>query len=48
MELVFNVFQPAAMYIDPAATSVLITSISGIIVAVGTVAILMWRKTKKR
>ena len=48
MELIFNVFQPAAMYIDPAATSVLITSISGIIVAVGTVAILMWRKTKKK
>ena len=48
MELVFNVFQPAVMYIDPAATSVLITSISGIIVAVGTVAILMWRKTKKK
>ena len=48
MELIFNAFQPAAMYIDPAATSVLITSISGIIVAVGTVAILMWRKTKKK
>lgn len=48
MELFFNAFQPAAMYIDPAATSVLITSISGIIVAVGTVAILMWRKTKKK
>jgi energy-converting hydrogenase Eha subunit C len=35
-------------YIDPAATSVLLTSISGIIIAVGATAVILWRKAKKK
>lgn len=36
------------MYIDPAATTVLISSISAIAVAVGASAIIIWRKFKKK
>lgn len=36
------------LYIDPAATSVLITSLTAIIVAVGASAIVIWRKLKKK
>ena len=36
------------MYIDPAATTVIITSISGIVIAVGATAVIIWRKAKKK
>lgn len=36
------------LYIDPAATSVLLTSLTAIIVAVGASAIVLWRKFKKK
>lgn len=36
------------LYIDPAATSVLITSLTAIVVAVGASAIVIWRKLKKK
>ena len=36
------------MYIDPAATTVVITSISGIVIAVGATAMIVWRKLKKK
>ncbi len=36
------------MYIDPAATTVLISSISAIAVAAGASAIIIWRKLKKK
>ena len=36
------------MYIDPAATTVVITSISGIVIAVGATAVILWRKAKKK
>lgn len=38
----------AAMYIDPAATTVIITSISGIVIAAGATAVILWRKAKKK
>ena len=38
----------SATYIDPAATSVVITSISGIVIAVGATAVILWRKAKKK
>lgn len=37
-----------ALYIDPAATTVIITSISGIVIAVGATAVILWRKAKKK
>lgn len=39
---------PTPLYIDPAATSILITSISGIAIAVGATAVILWRKAKKK
>ena len=36
------------LYIDPAATSVLVTSLTAIVVAVGASAIVIWRKFKKK
>lgn len=38
----------SAMYIDPAATTVLFSSIGAIAVAVGASAIIIWRKAKKK
>ncbi|MBQ9118311.1 MAG: hypothetical protein IJY11_03815 [Clostridia bacterium] len=36
------------LYIDPAATSVLITSISAIVVALGATFVILWHKAKKK
>ena len=36
------------LYIDPAATSVLLSSITAIAVAIGASAIIIWRKLKKK
>ena len=35
-------------YIDPAATTVVLTSISGIAIAVGATAVILWRKARKK
>ena len=42
------IIQFSAMYIDPAATTVIITSISGIAIAVSATAVILWRKAKKK
>ena len=39
---------PVAGYLDPAATSILVTSISGIVIAVSATAVILWRKAKKK
>lgn len=36
------------LYIDPAATSVLLSSITAIVLALGASAIIIWRKLKKK
>ena len=36
------------LYIDPAATSVLLSSITAIVIAIGASAIIIWRKLKKK
>ena len=36
------------LYIDPAATSILITSISTIVIALGATIFLLWNKAKKK
>ena len=43
-----NFAVPMALYIDPTATSILLTSISGIVIAVGATAVVLWRKAKKK
>ena len=35
-------------YIDPTSVTILITSISSIVIAVGAAAVIMWRKAKKK
>lgn len=49
LDLAANLFDGVRLaYIDPAATSVLLTSISGIVIAVGATAVILWRKAKKK
>ena len=36
------------LYIDPAAATVLLTSITAIVAAIGASAIIIWRKLKKK
>lgn len=36
------------LYIDPAAVSVVLVSISGVVIAVGTSLAIWWRKAKKK
>lgn len=42
------VMAPKALYIDPAATTVLLSSVSAIVIAVGATAVLLWRRAKKK
>ena len=44
----FNFISSMLLYVDPSAVSIIITSISAIIAAVGAVAIVLWRKAKKK
>ncbi len=48
MELIPFVVQPTAAYIDPSTTTILISSISGIVIAIGAGAVILWRKAKKK
>ena len=41
-------FSITVAYIDPAATTILLTSISSIAIAVGATAVILWRKAKKK
>lgn len=44
---VFNCVKGLSAYIDPASTSILLTSITAIAVAIGATFIILWRKFKK-
>lgn len=46
MNLLTSFYQ--MLYIDPAAATVLLTSITTIVAAVGASAIIIWRKLKKK
>ena len=35
-------------YIDPSSVTIVITSISAIVIAVGAIAVILWRKAKKK
>ena len=48
MEIFNFVAQPTAAYIDPGATSILISSISGIVIAISATVVIVWRKAKKK
>ena len=46
MNLLTGLYQ--LLYIDPAAATVLLTSITAIVAAIGASAIIIWRKLKKK
>lgn len=48
MMLLSSLFAPSASYIDPAATTVLLSSISAIVIALGAAFIVFWRRAKKK
>ena len=48
MNLISYIMSPTAAYLDPAATSILLTSITGVVIAVGATAVIIWRKAKKK
>ena len=43
-----GLFEINALYIDPTSATVLATSISGIVIALGATAVVLWRKAKKK
>ena len=48
MEFLMLACQPTAAYIDPSTTTILISSISGIVIAISAAAVVIWRKAKKK
>ena len=44
---IFPLVGATRAYIDPSSVSILITSISGIVIAVGATSVIIWRKLKK-
>ena len=42
------IMNPTALYLDPAATSILLTSITGVVIAISATAVILWRKAKKK
>lgn len=43
-----GLLQLNSLYINPEQVSIVAMSISGIIIAVGTTAVILWRKAKKK
>mgnify|MGYP003302976241 CR=1 FL=1 len=43
-----NFISSMLLYVDPSAVSIIITSITAIVAAVGATAIVLWRKAKKK
>lgn len=46
--LVIFTMPVASAYIDPSATTFLIQAVAGIAIAVGSVAVIFWRRAKKK
>ena len=39
---------PTALYLDPTSVSILLTSISGVAIAISATVVILWRKAKKK
>lgn len=48
MNILNLLITPTAAYLDPSATSILVVSISGIVIAIGSTVMILWRKAKKK
>ena len=50
--IIFDMLQgavaPNALYIDPSVLTSVIASIRGVVIAIGAVAVIFWRKAKKK
>ena len=45
----FEIFAtPTALYIDPSAVTIGLTSIAGVVIAISATAVILWRKAKKK
>ena len=40
--------EPRVLYVDPSVLTYAVTAIASVVVSVGAVVIIMWRKTKKK
>ncbi len=47
-EIAQNFLQPTALYIDPSVLTSVIASVSGVAIAVGAAAVILWRRAKKK
>ena len=45
---IFGLIAPTQCYLDPSAVSILATSITGIVIAVGATVVILARKAKKK
>lgn len=48
LEITNGLLELNSLYIDPTSATVLATSISGVVIAVGATAVILWRKAKKK
>ena len=44
----FIMLNPITMYIDPSVMTYAIQAVAGVVIAVGAVVVLLWRKAKKK
>lgn len=44
----FIMLNPTTLYIDPSVMTYAIQAVAGVVIAVGAVAALLWRKAKKK
>lgn len=47
-QIINSTLNPSALYLDPSTATVIITSISGIVVALGATAVILFRKAKRK
>ena len=47
-ELILNTFNYNALYLDTSTVTILITSVSGVAVAIGAAVVIFFRKAKKK
>lgn len=44
----FIMFNPTTLYIDPSVMTYAIQAVAGVVIAIGAVVVVLWRKAKKK
>ena len=44
----FVMFNPTTLYIDPSVMTYAIQAVAGVVIAIGAVVVVLWRKAKKK